>query len=262
MNALLPVDRVVEMALLPRQQLARAAERRAHAVPDAQVGPGEMTAPDVLRVKRRERIAAGEPQVGHVQREPQRARARATAHPCAGGSAAPGRARAGKSGGRSSRGPYRYSISAGSSSTMPALRVAPASAPSTPTSGEASAPRGVEQADRQRQVQRLGVHGREEEGHRRERRDHHRQASDVALAARCVVAGGAVADRRPSSDLPPVRAARASSSVVRRWMPYSASANATQREEHAAEHQRHADPCASARRPSGYSGKNASRERR
>src|SRR5208283_4790587 len=61
--------RVVEVMALLRQQLTGAPERGPEAVPYAHEGTREVPAPDVLRVERHQPVAAGQRQVGHVQRQ-------------------------------------------------------------------------------------------------------------------------------------------------------------------------------------------------
>ncbi len=134
-------------------------------------------------------------------------------------------------------------MSAGSISTRPVLRVAPASAPSTPThiqrpwrALQNSPTDSARYSDSEYTAEKKNAIG----------------ANAVSSTAR----RAAAARRSPSSE---DRRPRPSSSVVRRWMPYSASASA---------HTDSSTPAstggapsqAMARRPSGYSGKKAVRE--
>ena len=192
----------VDRPALEGEQLACALEGGLDAVPDPQIGAREVPAPYVLGVERREGVAAGGP--GRRRRAPPRpaaGRARATSAAAACMRAARRRARpsGSTSGGRSiaravqvehQRGQQQHEAGA---ARRGGERAEHADGGPAPLAG---AP---EEPDRERQVERLRVDRREEEGHRRERGGEHRQAGRL---------GGA--RDRPG---------RPSSSVVRRWIP-------------------------------------------
>ena len=90
-------------------------------------------------------------------------------------------------------------ISAGTSSISPVLRVAAASAPSAPAQAQRPWRADQNTPDRQRHVERVGVDRREEERHRRERGDDHREPRDVRAPRARAEQAGARARARASS---------------------------------------------------------------
>ncbi len=160
---------------LPGQQLAQAVERGDGPQPQRVQRAGELPAPHCLRVERLERGAAADRQVAHVGGQPERhqpERPRVAAHAVA------RRQRPQAPPARGRRGPVGRPVGARAVQVQQHDRHGEHDAGAARGAGEAGeragdgkapAPGRPEHADRQHEVQRLAVHGRQEQGHREER---------------------------------------------------------------------------------------------